>query len=144
MQPVSTFAFRILVVLSAVMALGGSWLNSIFLPALPVQHSALVFPDSNLLFGMIGVLNLLLGLTTTVGLCLFWRWSRPASLVSIGLSVVLYAMSSYFVDSGVKVASDWLSGLLGGAVLSIAYFSPIANRFGPARSFRANLRESGS
>ena len=64
--------------------------------------------------------------------------------VSIGLSVVLYAMSSYFVDSGVKVASDWLSALLGGAVLSIAYFSPIANRFGPACSFRANLRESGS
>ena len=131
MQTISPTAFRILVVLSAVLAVGSALLNPIFLPPLPIAHSALVYPGSELAFGALGALNLLLGLATTVGLCLFRRWARPASLVGIALSVVSYALSAYFVDSGVKVAVDWLSALLGGAVLSIVYFSPLADRFGP-------------
>lgn len=131
MLPITPFSYRVLVVLSAVLALGSSMLNPIFLPPLPMGHSALMVPGTETVFLTLGVLNLLLGIASTVGLCLYWRWSRPASLVCILLSVITYAMSAYFVDSGVKVAVDWLSSLLGGAALSMAYFSPIALRFAP-------------
>lgn len=129
MRLITPSTFRVLVILSAALALAGPLLNSIFLPKLPIGHSELIFPESSSLFALLVLLHLVLDLATTVGLCLFWRWSRPASLFSIAWGFVLYAMCAYFVDAGIKVAVDCLSTLLTGAVLSMAYFSPIASRF---------------
>jgi hypothetical protein len=138
MQPISPFMFRLLVVLSAVLPLSSGLLNNLFLPSLPIGHSALVFEDTRIIFLILGFLNLFLGIATTIGLCLFRRWSRSVSLFSIALGVINYSMCSYFVDSGIKVAVDSLSTLLGGGVITMAYFSPIANRFGPNNSFKPN------
>jgi len=104
-------------------------LNAAFLPALPLKHSELLSPALEPIFLGLAATNFLLGLATTVGLYSFKPWSRPASLLIIGLAVVSYSMNVYFLDAGLKVASDWLATLLIGAVLSMAYFSPIAERF---------------
>lgn len=129
MKPITPFAFRSLVILSAVLALAGPLLDSIFMPSLPLGHTQLLFPRTSLLFTSLNLFNFLLGIATTIGFCMFWRWSRPASLISIVLGIALYTMSAYFLDSGIKAAVDSVSTILNGATLAIAYFSPIADRF---------------
>ena len=132
MLPVSPNLFRVLVVLATILPLIGPLLNGWFLPELPVAHAGQAARISSGMFAFLASFALVLGLASSIGLCFFQRWSRTASLVSVAVAVVVYAASSYFVDAGPKFASDWLGTLLGGAVLALAYCSPIALRFAPA------------
>lgn len=82
-----------------------------------------------MLFYSFGVFNLALGLVTTYGLYMFRWWARPLSFFSVGLGIILYPMCSFFVVSGVTTAIDNVAVALGGAVLALAYFATIAQRF---------------
>ncbi|XYJ10919.1 hypothetical protein ACSUZJ_02745 [Telluria sp. B2] len=132
MLAISPIQFRVLVIVSAVLPFVGLLLNALFLPQLPVPRSTLLPLMGQSMFDFLAGANLVTGIVATIGLCLFRPWSRSLSLLSIAVSVLLYAMAAYFVDSGPKVAIDWLATLLGGAVLALAYCSPIALRFAPA------------
>ena len=117
------------------MALIGPWLDYLFMPPLPVKHTEWIFPNTGTVLTIVVVLNLLLGIAATYGLCMFRRWSRPATLVTIIVGTVVYCLSAYFVNSGVKTAVDVLAVQIDGAVLAMAYFSPLADRFGANNSF---------
>lgn len=129
MKKVTPFGFRLLTLLSAIIALVSSLLIPAFLPPLPFNHTELIFPQTVIAFNCIVGFNFLLGLAATVGLLMFWRWSRSAAIISYILTFLSYSMSAYFVDAGIKVALDATSIFLGGAVLSMAYYSEIAQRF---------------
>lgn len=69
---------------------------------------------------------------SAVGLLLFRRWARTLALYStiFGLLLVPFLISVEFktaISSSLTVASD----LLWGAVLALAYFSPLRRRFKP-------------
>lgn len=134
MKDLSSSTFRSLIVFSVALALCGPAMNALFLPPLPIEHSALMFPASAPVFHALAFANMLVALVSTVGLCFYRRWARVANLVTTAIGPGLYAMASYFVDAGPKVATDSLSMLTGGAVLALAYFSPIARRFESATS----------
>ena len=121
--------FRFFVILSAVLPIVSSVVVPVFVAPLPTQHSQLIFPESESIINVLMLLNLLLSVLVTIGLCMFWRWSRVAALVNIVTSLIMYSMFAYFVDSGLKVAVDQLATLLGGAVVCLAYFSSIAENF---------------
>lgn len=129
MKKVTPFGFRLLTLLSAVIALFSSLLVPVFLPPLPCNHTELIFPQTVIVFKFIVGFNLLLGLAVTVGFLMFWRWSRLAAIISYILTFLSYSMSAYFTDAGLKVALDASSIFLGGVILSMAYYSEIAERF---------------
>lgn len=129
MKDISSSTFRALTIGSVALALCGPAMDYFFLPPLPIGHSELQIPTSAPVVHTLEFLNLLLALASTAGLCLYQGWARWANLLSTGAGLPLYAATAYFVSSGPKMATDVLSLLTGGAVLALAYFSPIARRF---------------
>lgn len=144
MLTVTPRLFRALVVLSFLLPVGGTLLDLTLLPALPIPRSGLLVEESSLLFAGLGVLNWIVAILSTIGLWLFRPWSRPLSLLGVALGVVLYLFSTYFVSSGITTAVTWVGSLIGGGVLALAYYSPIAASFAPNNSFKpAPLRDVG-
>lgn len=129
MVKVSPSLFRALVVLSAIPALIGPALFYVFRPPLSIDHSAWLFPGASAALVVFGALNLLFGIATTIGLFLFHGWSRPAALITVVTGTVLYSLCAYVLDPGIKVATDSLADVLGGAVIALAYCLPLAHRF---------------
>lgn len=121
--------FRYIVILSILFALLAVGVDPLFMPTLPVGHSELLKFVPPSFFAISGIANLVLGLSVGIGLCLFRGWSRPWSLVSLGVGAVNYLMCSYFAISGVATALGFIANSLGGGAIAIAYFSPLAQRF---------------
>lgn len=138
MLTINSRLFRILVLLSLVLPVGGTLIDTLFLHELSTHNTDLASEESTLLFAALGVLNWIVAIVSTVGLWLFRSWSRPLALVGVALGVALYLLSSYFVTSGVATAITWVGSLIGGAVLALAYYSSIAARFSPNGSFKPN------
>jgi hypothetical protein len=134
MKDLSSSTFRSLIVFSAALSLCGPAMNALFLPQLPIEQSPLMFPAGAPVFHALAFANVLVALASTVGLYFYRRWARVANLATTAIGPGLYAMTSYFVTAGPKEATDTLSTLTGGAVLALAYFSPIAQRFESATS----------
>ncbi len=129
MRKVTPFGFRLLILLSAITALTSSLLIPVLSLPPALSHTELLFPQMAIVFNFIVGFNFLLGLAATVGLFMFWHWSRAAAIISYFLTFLSYSMSAYFTDAGIKVALDSSSMFLGGVVLSMAYYSEIAERF---------------
>ena len=68
-------------------------------------------------------------LAGVVGIFLFKRWGRALSLYSTALGFLLVPFIGPGVYSGLTSALDEVSFTLWGAVLAMAYFSPLAERF---------------
>lgn len=76
-------------------------------------------------------------LVAFVGLYQFKRWARSANLVLTALIVVFAPAMGHILLSGVAQGLADLALLLWGAVLALAYFSSISDRFGsPSSSAR--------
>jgi hypothetical protein len=69
-------------------------------------------------------------LVAFVGLYRFNRWARSANLVLTGLIVLFAPAMGHILLSGVAQGLADLALLLWGAVLALAYFSSISQRFG--------------
>jgi hypothetical protein len=81
--------------------------------------------------------------TGVIGLFMLKRWGRTISLYStiVGLCVCLFAIPE--LSSAFESVLFEASSLLWGAILAIAYYSPIADRLGANHSFKPNpLRRS--
>jgi hypothetical protein len=65
-----------------------------------------------------------------VGLYLFKRWARTANLVLAGLIILIAPAIGHILLSGVAQGLADLALLLWGAVLALAYFSSLSERFG--------------
>jgi hypothetical protein len=64
-----------------------------------------------------------------IGLFFFKKWARAGALYSTVMSLCLYPFFGVSVMSGWAVALDEASMVLWGAVLAIAYFSPLQSQF---------------
>jgi hypothetical protein len=78
------------------------------------------------------VLYVVASLVAFVGLYLFKRWARTANLVLAALVVIVSPALGHLVLSGLAHGLGELALLLWGAVLGLAYFSPISERFAPS------------
>ena len=133
---VTSFYFRALVLLSFILPVGGTLLDTLILADIPVARSELAAHESTIAFVVLGVLNWLVAVVSTIGLLLYRSWARPLSLLGVLLGVVLYMFMTYFISSGVMTAVTWIGSLLGGAVIALAYCSSISTGFAPNNSFK--------
>ena len=69
-------------------------------------------------------------LVALVGLFRFKRWGRSLALYSTILSLLIYPFVGADLSSGLESALYETHATLWGAILAIAYFSPISARFG--------------
>ena len=130
-------AFRALIVCSILLGLAGSLLDFLFPGLLSTELAAAIenepvpalFDAHPLLVGMVTIAALVAGIASTVGLFLFRRWGRTASLWLSAAALLLYPPFGATVYSGWAASVVELSSMTWGAVLALAYFSPLAARF---------------
>jgi hypothetical protein len=72
---------------------------------------------------------LVITLVSTVGLLFFKGWARTLSLYSTVFSLGLYPFLGPALTSGWSSALSEASFMIWGAVLALAYYSPLADRF---------------
>jgi hypothetical protein len=75
------------------------------------------------------VVLLLMVLVSAFGLLFFKRWARMLSLYTTGFVFVIYPFFGITLASGWANAFTELSATIWGAVLAIAYFSSLSERF---------------
>jgi len=128
--------FRGLIVLSVLLAVCGAAVDTLFPTLIPQSLSVAlenepphnIFDNlvlSFLLFVPLGVL----AIASTVGLFFLKRWARSLALASTALGFGMYPFLGPSVGSAWASAFSDASSLAWGAVLAIAYFSPLRDRF---------------
>jgi|GEM_PF-1100410 len=63
------------------------------------------------------------------GLFMFKPWARPLNVVLAFSSFIVWPLLGYNLTSGWSQAFADFSGILWGAVIAMAYFSPVSERF---------------
>jgi len=128
--------FRWFIILSVLLAIGSGAVDALF-PSLIPQSLAIALenePAPRILENLALSLLLFLPLAAAwiigmVGLFLFKRWGRTLSLYSTVLGFGLYPFFGPTVSSGWSSALSEASFVLWGAVLAVAYVSPLRDRF---------------
>lgn len=92
----------------------------------PVDSAVEPFEATALAF--LGLALILAAILTTIGLFMFWWWSRPIALWMTILGVASMVFGEP-VQSSIADALYVASYYLGGATLAAAYWSPISTRF---------------
>ena len=115
------------------MPLLGPVIDHYLWPNLPIERSRLRDPSFGGVFYFIATANLILGIVSTIGLCLFKRWARITTIVGTLIGLILYPFASYFISTGLKASTDSLALLLDGAVITLSFWSPLAQRFEPSK-----------
>ena len=75
---------------------------------------------------------LMITFVSFVAMLKFWRWSRELAVASSVLGFLLIPFLGPTVEPGISTALNYLSSMLYGAVIALAYFSPAAEWF-PSR-----------
>ncbi|MDO8995339.1 MAG: hypothetical protein Q7U77_01810 [Sediminibacterium sp.] len=73
-------------------------------------------------------------LASTVGLLFFKRWARSMALYSTLIGLTLYSFFGPTLSSALASALTDASSLAWGAVLALAYYSPLSDRFAIKKS----------
>jgi hypothetical protein len=141
---VSDSRFRWLLVLYVIVTLGA--IGAIFVPGGYSQQLADAFSQEPelLLFNnewltLAVALSLLAAMITgLIGLYFFKRWGRSVSLYSTILGLIMYLFSGPEIYSALESVLFEVSSLLWGAILALAYYSPVASRLGSKNSFKPN------
>jgi len=128
--------FRWFIILSVLLAGGAAALDALF-PSLIPQSLSIALENEpvpriieNLTLSLVLFLPLAAAsITGVVGLFLFKRWGRTLSLYSTVLGFGLYPFLGPTVSSGWSSTLSEASVLLWGAVLAVAYVSPLRDRF---------------
>ena len=128
--------FRALLIASLIFSALGAVIDTVFPGLLPEPFSkALQLQDEAIagpwVYALLALALLLLAalVASVVGLYLFRPWSRP---LAVGMTIVAVVLVPFFgavAESGIASAAMELSSLLWGAVLAVAYFSPLAETF---------------
>lgn len=136
----STTAFRCLILASFAMQLCAAFVDALFpsliSPALLRAVEAERLPSAlehSWVIALLAALAITL-LVAEVGLLFFKRWARTASLWGTFLSLPMYSAFGTTVESSVSGALAEASSVLWGAVLAIAFFSPLRMRFVPSNN----------
>lgn len=135
--PMTSTQFRALLLFSVATGLASAFIDALFPALIPEALSAAwekeppFDPEVETFWLLVALLVpwLLASVVSTVGLFFYWRWARPLALI---VAVLGLAVSPLL---GPGLASGWSSALLEasflswGAVLALAYWSPIGQRF---------------
>jgi hypothetical protein len=135
MKPTAT-VFRVLLLASFLAALATTRVDHVFPTLVAPEFRALRdgpplasdFSRSPLFLGL-GLLGLGSGFVSSVGLFFFKSWARPLSIFAVIVGLPVYVLSGQFVTSGWAEAFEQLSLQFGGAVIAMAYWSPLSERF---------------
>lgn len=128
--------FRYTLIAYVALAIFGGIFDVVFPTALPgVLAHAQEANDTNLssitliLLGILGLIVGVGGITATIGLYLFRPWAPRLAVVVTVLALFVWPLLGVDVASGWSVALTSLSTTLWGAILALAYFSPIKAQF---------------
>lgn len=129
-------AFRVLVVASVLIGLLGEFFDMIVPFALPESLSAAADthfeekPLYSLIALGIGALVMMgVSAAAVVGLLLFKSWAPRLAIISVIGTLIIALLVGPGASSGWSSALLDLSSMLWGAVLAIAYFSPLKEKF---------------
>ncbi len=127
--------FRLLICLHLVLAGAGTvtaFLHEPFSPELAAAYAnePSVWLEDNVWFLLAMVVALLIPwIAGIVGLFLFKRWGRSVSLCATFATLVIYPLLGPTLYSGPESTLFEASTLCWGAVLALAYYSPLRERF---------------
>ena len=128
--------YRFLLVGSLVLGVVGAVFDILFPSALPSAFSQaqeaqdVSLSIATILFGGIaGLIILVGGIASTVGLYLFRPWAPRLALATTALGILVVPAFGAMALSGWAMAITELSSTLWGAVLAIAFFSSLSERF---------------
>jgi len=72
---------------------------------------------------------LVLGIAGILGLYLFKSWGRTLSIYTTLVTAILFLFFGPTLESAVESSFSYVSTLLWGAILGIAYYSPLSSSF---------------
>ena len=127
--------FRSLIIFSVLLGIASAAIDSIVPDLIPDSltkaYENVPTPTlfENSLWLAFLVILLLLATVSTVGMLFFKRWARMLSLYTNVLGYVMYPFFGITLASGWANAFSELSAAIWGAVLAIAYFSSLSERF---------------
>lgn len=133
-------SFRVLLVSAVACELFATILSLTTEAFLPAEHLAYLqktaanVGEREIAVLALGVPALLLGILAAIGLYKFWPWARTLAFVVTVLGVGLSPLVEVVVELGWVVMFSGAASLLWGAVLALAYFSPISENFVKAKS----------
>lgn len=129
-------SYRALLLASVVLGIFGAVFDTVFPSALPTvfaqaqeAHDNSLSTPKLLLAGLGGLVLLILGVTSTVGLYQFRFWAPKLALITTALALPLFPLFGATAISGYATALNEISSTLWGAVLALVYFSPLRERF---------------
>ncbi|WP_310446982.1 hypothetical protein [Thiobacillus sp.] len=133
----SPFAFRSLVVCSVLLIVAEGivdWSCPSLIPqsvtAALEKESATSFLEIHPYVSLAVLLPWLIAvLVSTVGLLFFKRWARSMALYSTVLGLAVYFFFGSSLSSAIGSALTDASSMVWGAVLALAYYSPLSERF---------------
>lgn len=128
--------FRALILTTVALGIFGSLFDAIFPTALPVAfvqaqeaQDSLLSTPSVLLGGMGALVLLVIGVASTVGLYQFRPWAPRLAVIATVLALLLAPLLGASACSGYAMALHEMSSMLWGAVVALAYFSPLRDCF---------------
>jgi len=138
MKPTET-VFRVLLLASFLAAIATTRIDHMFPNLVAPEFQALRdgprlandFTNSAIFLGL-GLLCLGSGVVSSIGLFFFKSWARPLAIFSTIVGLPVYVLGGQFVTSGWAEAFEQLSLQFGGAVIAMAYWSPLSERFNRA------------
>lgn len=131
-----SLAFRLLVILSIVLgfaSMGVDLLTDLVSPELTntIEKESMLGVMETHPFILLAILLpwIIAALVGVIGIFLFKRWGRTLSLYSTAIGFLIVPFLGSVASSGLSYALDQASFTLWGAVLAVAYFSPISELF---------------
>ncbi len=132
----STTQFRYILIAYLSLAIFSGEFNLVFPSAIPealahVQQSsyANLSPLSRWILAILGYLSLVGGIASTLGLFLFRPWAPRLAIVITILALFISPLLGIRVVSGWQEVLSSVSTTLWGAILALAYFSPLKGCF---------------
>lgn len=134
--------FRALIVISVAACFAGSVIDFLFPSLVSAALSAAVesepppalLADSPWVLLAISAPFAVAAIASTIGLFYFRRWARILSLVVLGAGFAFTPFLGTTLTSGLSYALIEFAATTWGAVLAIAYCSPLSQRFLPVES----------
>jgi O-antigen/teichoic acid export membrane protein len=128
--------YRVLLLTSLVLGIVGAVFDAVFPSALPTNfaqaqeaHEDSLSASVIVLAAVGGLIGLVIGVASAVGLYLFRPWAPRLALAITVLAFPLVVLLGATALSGWSMAIAELSSTLWGAVLALTYFSPLRERF---------------
>ena len=150
LAPMSASKFRLLLILYVLVTLGA--IGAGFAPSGYSQELADAyekeldgwFSQNIWMLLALGIPLVLAAVVGIIGLFMFKRWGRTIALYSTVAGLGFYLLAVPELYSALESVLFEASLLLWGAILALAYYSPIADRLGANNSFKPNPHQGGA